>query len=371
MNSSPFSGSYPSGEVEFLLCRLQLASTSLPERERLIQSGQRHYSEMIGPEDAPNRERLNLFRQSIEINGTRFAKDLARLADTLAASATDVGELTLVSIARAGTPVGVILWHRIRVIAPNLRLTHYSISVIRDRGVDFAALSYILDRHAPASIRFLDGWTGKGTIARELNESISGWAAKPSDLDPGLWVPLDVCGVSKVAASTSDYLIPSCLLGGTVSGLVSRSILPREQIRREAFHGCVYLTHLRRYDLSNWFVTEMNRRLSPIPAAQPLLPRDDSHRRAATSSCLITLLTRYNLTDPNRVKLGIGETVRVLLRRQPKVIVVRNPETDSNMSLVSKLAEIRGTAIEVDPNLPFESAAVIADATESFENHKA
>ena len=133
--SEPFSGSYESAEVAFLMRRLHLETTTLDERERLIQSGQRHYSEMIGPEDAPTRGRLKLFRECLTANGSRMAQDLSTLATAMAATAVD-GELTVVSIARAGTPIGVLLWHRIREIAPGLKVTHYSISVIRDRGVD-------------------------------------------------------------------------------------------------------------------------------------------------------------------------------------------------------------------------------------------
>jgi hypothetical protein len=134
MKDEGFSGSYREEEVNFLMRRLRLDTTPLVERERLIQSGQRHYSEMIGPEDAPTRGRMKLFRESLASNGLRMAKDISVLAAGMAASAVN-GELTVVSIARAGTPIGVLLWHRLRQIAPHLKLKHYSISVIRDRGM--------------------------------------------------------------------------------------------------------------------------------------------------------------------------------------------------------------------------------------------
>jgi len=204
---------------------LRLETTPLEQREKNIQSGHSHYSEMIGPEDAPNRERLRLFRKCLAANGERMARDIATLAGALASSVVG-GELTIVSIARAGTPVGVLLLERLQQTAPHLRLAHYSISVIRDRGVDLVALRWIMARHSPGSLRFVDGWTGKGTIAHELQGSLSKWSYSPTELQPGLWVPLDVCGVASFAASSQDYLIPSTLLGGTISGLVSRSVLP-------------------------------------------------------------------------------------------------------------------------------------------------
>jgi hypothetical protein len=364
----PFSGSYAStSEVGFLMRRLHLSPTSLPERERLIQSGQSHYSEMIGPEDAPTRERVRLFRESLTANGQRMADDIATLATALAASATD-GELTLVSIARAGTPIGVLLWHRVREIAPHLRLSHYSISVIRDRGVDCAALRWIMARHNPGSLRFVDGWTGKGTIAVELQRSIAGWKEAPPALDSGLWVPLDVCGAATFAASTEDYLIPSTLLGGTISGLVSRSVLPAGE--DALMHGCVPLPQLRRYDLSRWFVGTMRERLANVPVqsleslaqAHPN-PAQKAARQAVTKQFLDSMLARHGMSDRNRIKLGIGETVRVLLRRLPQVVWLNSTANPTDAALIRRLAALRQTPVQTEAGLTFDAVAVIDTAT--------
>ena len=340
--------------------RMRLATTALEEREKLIQSGQRHYSEMIGPEDAPTRDRLKLFRQSLASNGLRMARDLSVLAAGMAASAVN-GELTIVSIARAGTPIGVLLWHRLREITPHLRLKHYSISVIRDRGVDFAALRWIMARHSPASLRFVDGWTGKGTIADELRVSIAAWPEAPSDLDSGLWVPLDVCGAATFAASKVDYLIPSTLLGGTLSGLVSRSVLPSGEEGGDAFHGCVPLDSLRRYDLSRWFIGEIGALMATLPNPEP--PPNASAgppRREETLRCLELMLARHQLSDRNRIKLGIGETVRVLLRRLPHTIWLSGRANPTDAALIRRLAALRNVPVMTEEDLAFDAIAVIA-----------
>jgi hypothetical protein len=361
--NEPFSGSYAPAEVGFLMRRMHLETTALDERERMIQSGQRHYSEMIGPEDAPTRGRMKLFRECLASNGDRMARNLSLLAAAMAESAVD-GELTVVSIARAGTPVGVLLWHRLREIAPGLRLKHYSISVIRDRGVDFAALRWIMSRHAPASLRFVDGWTGKGTIADELRVSISGWPEAPQDLDPGLWVPLDVCGAARYAASCDDYLIPSTLLGGTLSGLVSRSVLPSGEEGGDAFHGCVPLDSLRRYDLSRWFIGEIRSRLAAIasPDGSPPNASGGPVRREETARCLDSMLARHGLSDRNRIKLGIGETVRVLLRRKPHTVWMSDRTNPTDADLIRRLAKLRNVPVTAEADLPFDAVAVIAAA---------
>jgi hypothetical protein len=361
LDSAPFSGSYAPDEVTFLLRRLRLETTPLEQREQKIQSGHSHYSEMIGPEDAPTRERLRLFRECLVTNGARMATDIATLADALAASVVG-GELTIVSIARAGTPVGVLLLHRLRQTAPHLRLAHYSISVIRDRGADLVALSWIMARHAPGSLRFVDGWTGKGTIARELQCSLGSWQHAPAGLHPGLWVPLDVCGVAAFAASNQDYLIPSTLLGGTISGLVSRSVLPRGE--EEQLHGCVPLDHLRRHDLSRWFVQKMINEMMVIPRSSTPPPNASggASRHADATRCLDETMSRFGITDPNRVKLGIGETVRVLLRRLPQVVCLSQNTDTSDAQMIRRLAALRAVPVESVPGLTFDALAVIAQA---------
>ena len=50
---------------------------------------------------------------------------------------------------------------------------HYSISIIRDRGVDERALLEIQRRHPDWPIWFVDGWTGKGAISGELKRSLA------------------------------------------------------------------------------------------------------------------------------------------------------------------------------------------------------
>lgn len=361
LDSAPFSGSYAPDEVTFLLRRLRLETTPLEQREQKIQSGHSHYSEMIGPEDAPTRERLRLFRECLVTNGARMATDIATLADALAASVVG-GELTIVSIARAGTPVGVLLLHRLRQTAPHLRVTHYSISVIRDRGVDLVALRWIISRHSPATLRFVDGWTGKGTIAGELKRSLAAWKEAPTNLDPGLWVPLDVCGVASFAASSQDYLIPSTLLGGTISGLISRSVLPRGE--ESQLHGCVSLHHLRRHDLSRWFVKKMIIKMNCIPPGSSPPPNASGGpaRHAETTNCLAETMTRHGIQDANRVKLGIGETVRVLLRRLPHVVCLSPDSPAADAQMIRCLAALRDVPVESVPALAFDALAVIASA---------
>lgn len=354
----PFPGSYAEGQAAFLLRRITLGATPLAEREREIAAGRRHYSEMIGPEDRPSRLRMKLFRQSMATNAVRFTHDLAALAEGLIASVPGP-PLVLASIARAGTPVGVLLRGRIlaRTGWAAADVPHFSLSVIRDRGVDAAAVRWMAARYPADRIRFLDGWTGKGTIAKELRATLP---ALGTGADPGLWVPLDVCGAAVFAASCEDYLIPSTLLGGTVSGLVSRSVLRSGDIGADLWHACVELGHLRRYDLSRWLVATLDPGLSdlPVDAAWPMNRSGGVARQQETAATLDSTAQEFGITDRNRIKLGIGETVRVLLRRQPRRVLLR-PASSPDHAMIRALAAERGVPVEDRTDLPFEAIALI------------
>ena len=54
-----------------------------------------------------------------------------------------------------------------------LDLPHYAVSIVRGRGIDRIAMRYLAAHHDPASVVFVDGWTGKGAIARELTAALT------------------------------------------------------------------------------------------------------------------------------------------------------------------------------------------------------
>ncbi len=69
---------------------------------------------------------------------------------------------------------------------------HYGISIIRDRGIDAAALDFIESRHGTGGIVFVDGWTGKGAITGELSRTLKDRPGYPEQ--PRLVVLADPCG---------------------------------------------------------------------------------------------------------------------------------------------------------------------------------
>lgn len=359
-----FSGSYLSEDVTFLLKVIDLPPLDISEKERLIQCGERHYSEMISREIPPSPTYLALFHEAFRDNRERLAEDLLKLARAIDEKRR--GDITIVSLARAGTPIGVLLTRILRRLFRR-ETHHYSVSIIRDRGVDEVALRHILeeDGRSPESVVFIDGWTGKGVIARELDRFILAFNRRHRvSLDPRLYVVADIAGVSGVAATGADYLIPSSILNAVVSGLVSRSILNDLYIGEGDFHGCLYYEEFAPMDLSRWFVDTMADEVircfeDDDKVINVCLSEAEKERlRLENRSFLDQCAQECGMENPNHIKVGIGETTRVLLRRVPEKILLRNRGDNCVRHLVH-LAREKCVPVEEAPWLPYMAAAFI------------
>ena len=359
--SHSFSGSYRQEDVTFLLRPLaQQGFVDVAEKEALIQSGQRHYSQMLSPEAAPSERYMRLFDQACRANNARMAQDCLRLANLIAARPQK--QLVIVSLARAGTPVGVVVTRLLRERFGR-DAVHYSVSIVRDRGIDAAALRHILALgHKAESIVFVDGWTGKGVIARELAASVALFNARHGSLVcPDLYVLSDLAGAAACAASGIDYLIPSSILNATVSGLVSRTVIS-DDMGPDDFHGCVYYEQVAPIDRSQAFADELTAlALGTIDA--PAQPIDALGARARSQTYLGAAMKRYGVADVNLIKPGIGEATRVLLRRVPRRLVLRDPGAPQ-VAHLAVLAEEKRVPVEIDPHLPYYAVSLIRSASD-------
>lgn len=357
----PFPGSYRAGDVDFLLRRLpQQDFTDVAAKEALIQSGQRHYSQMLSPESAPSERYMRLFDAACTANNPRMAQDCLRLAGLIAARRAQ--QVTVVSLARAGTPVGVVVARLLRERFGR-DAVHYCVSIVRDRGIDAAALRHILAQgHAPESIVFVDGWTGKGVIARELAGSVDAFNVRHGvAIDAGLYVLSDLAGAAACAASCDDYLIPSSILNATVSGLVSRTVMP-DDLGAEDFHGCVFYADFAGIDRSQAFADNLTALALAADVAEA--PPVDAHAaRKRSQAYLGAAMGRYGVADVNLIKPGIGEATRVLLRRVPRLLVLRAADAP-DVAHLAALAEEKQVPVEIDPGLPYHAVSLIRSASD-------
>lgn len=335
---TPFSGSYLPGDVQFLLKPVEVEMTPVDKKEELIQSGKKHYSDMLSQEPAPTKWHLDLFKQALDCGAARLAKEVTQLACELAERAGNE-TIVLASLVRAGVPLGVMLHQALRDMGK--KSFHYGISIIRDRGIDAAALAFIENQHGTKGIVFVDGWTGKGAITGELIRTLKDREGYP-DL-PRLVVLADPCGCSWLAASDDDWLIPFGIMGAPVSGLISRSLWSSDGL-----HGCVVCDHLSGFECSRMLVdTVAHYREKLVPLSLPKL--DWNAQNAAglwhkSREVISYLADKYSVDSINRIKPGIAEATRAVLRRVPDHVFVRSVD-DPDVSLLVGLAREKGITV--------------------------
>lgn len=322
-NMKEFS-TYKKDDVIFLLKDISdmIVEEDNMTREKKIQSGT-HYSEMIPIEYQVSNEYLNLYRTKLKENKEKLAFAIGVMSEKILKRHDK--NVVLVSLARAGTPIGILAKRYIKQ-RYNLDLPHYTISIIRDRGIDINAIKYIINKHKDSSkIQFIDGWTGKGTIANELKKACDELEGIFNmKFDSSLAVLADPCGYSNVYGIREDFLIPSACLNSTVSGLVSRTVLRDDLIGKDDFHGAKFYKELK-------YVDESNNYLDTISACFKNEYQNIDETMKDWTEDIITkvgncdvenIKQKYDIEDVNFIKPGVGETTRVLLRRIPYKILV-------------------------------------------------
>lgn len=249
--TGPDFGSYPAADVRWLLKDLSGVDleADVAERERRIQSGRAHYAESLPIEYQPDAQYRELFDKVLVESAERLARAVGVVTELILEERGH--DITLVSLARAGTPIGILM-RRWAMRMHGLDLPHYAVSIVRDRGIDTAALDYLAAHHDPASVVFVDGWTGKGAITRELDAALAAYAASGGAVfDPDLAVLADPGSCARTYGTRDDFLIASACLNSTVSGLVSRTVLNDALIAPGEFHGAKFYRELAAADVSN------------------------------------------------------------------------------------------------------------------------
>ncbi|MEV8450101.1 phosphoribosyltransferase [Streptomyces parvus] len=359
----PDFSSYAPEDVGWLLQDLSDTELEAPteEREEAIQSGGAHYAESLPVEYQPSAEYQALFSAALETSAARIARAVGTVTETVLAERGP--RPVLVSLARAGTPVGVLMrrWARHR---HGLDLPHYAISIVRGRGIDATALRWLAAHHDPADVVFVDGWTGKGAITRELAAAITDFEASggPAGFDPEIAVLADPGGCVRTYGTREDFLIPSACLNSTVSGLISRTVLRADLVGPNDFHGGKFYRELAGSDVSVRFLDTIAARFDEVAGqveaeAKELLAAD----RAPTWegwAAVERISEEYGIHDVNLVKPGVGETTRVLLRRVPwKILAKRGAGAD--LTHIRLLAEQRGVPVEEVDDLPYSCVGLI------------
>lgn len=331
-----------------------LAPQSTEERERRIQSGT-HYSEMLPREYVPTPEYMEAYREALRHYAAGTAQAAAGAAELVYAEKGR--DLVLVSLARAGIPAGILMKHYLRR-QYGFEVPHYGISIIRDRGIDKNAMRYLLERFRPEQLQFVDGWIGKGAILRELERECRAFPG----VSPELAVLADPAGLTRLAGTREDLLIPSSCLNCTVSGLISRTVLRDDLIGPDDFHGAVYYGEMEEQDLSYDFLHTVEAEFDGNGSQREtkVLDPENAGRLRNGFQEVEEIVSHFGISDINFVKPGIGETTRVLLRRVPHQILIREAERDSPMLRhLLRLAEEKQVPVEFYPLEHYRACGII------------
>lgn len=351
----PDFGSYDREDVAWLLKDLSDAELEAPteDREESIQNGGGHYAESLPIEYQPSDDYQQLFRASLKESAPKMAQAVGTVAEQI--FSLKGADVVLVSLARAGTPVGVLIrrWLKQRW---KIDVPHYAVSIVRGKGIDVNALKYLAEHHDPESIIFIDGWTGKGAISKELATALDDYAEKTGiRFSNHLAVLADPASSVEIFGTREDFLIPSACLNSTVSGLVSRTVLNDDFIGPDDFHGAKFYDELAEGDVSSEFIDAIVAEFSSVKETRH---NEDTTPTWEGWATIERVSEEYGIHNVNLVKPGVGETTRVLLRRVPWKILMRADAYES-LQHVRMLAEGRGVPIEVVPELAYSCIGLI------------
>lgn len=353
-NKNLVTSSYSPDDVTILLQDLKgkVPVLNTKEREKLNQSGV-HYSEMLPVEYIPSSEYLKVYENALKSQGKQTAQSIVNLAYKIL-STKPTKNIVLVSLARAGTPIGILLKRYLNKYC-NCNVTHYTISIIRGKGIDIAAMNYILSKHNAKDIVFVDGWVGKGAINRVLAEAVD--KLNVADLSPELAVLSDPAYETNLYGTRDDFLIPSACLNSTVSGLISRTVKLKD-MGDDEIHGAIYYAENKEHDLSNAFLETIETYFPEIKTNN-IDVQETSIFKGIDEVNLIA--HKLGINDINKIKPGVGETIRVLLRRVPEAVLVKPNTNPAFIEPIIKLAKEKNVPIKEYPLIGYNTCGIIKD----------
>lgn len=351
------SGSYPQKDVIFLLkdlSSLQLEG-NISDRENRIQNKQEHYSESLPIEKLPDLKYLETYRNALQLNGPKTAALIREVSDVLFAHFQQ--NIVFVSLARAGTPVGILLKTYFSMYM-GCDVPHYSVSIIRGKGLDLQALRYIKKLHKNKKLIFLDGWTGKGSITKELIKSCEYYSKIENEIiEPFLAVLSDPAHCATVSGTKEDVLIPHACLNATVSGLISRTVHNRKWTEEDEYHGAKFYQEWLAEDESNNYIQSISSHFSPPDVnGKPMI--DQGRQSFSGLEEVRKISMEFSIENLHLIKPSIGETTRVLLRRVPWKVLVRDIK-DPQIKPILELAHQKNVEVIEYTDMTYRSCGII------------
>lgn len=325
---------------------------TIDEKEKLINAGV-SYSEMLSKEMNVEKEIKQIFEELTKQSAKTVACYVGIVAEKI--YKLKGKDTVIVSLARAGSPYGALI-KRYLDKKFSINIPHYSVSIIRGKGIDFNAIKYIINAHPNCNIQFVDGWTGKGSITFELNKSIAEFNEKfNTNIDSSLAVIADPAKKSPISGTKRDVNLPNCCLNSTVSGLISRTVHNDSILEEGDFHGAKYLDYLVEEDYSQYFIDAIEKEFTYE------FNIDDKSEVDLSYADDVVRMVRdyYDVSDIHKIKLSIGEASRALLRRKTKLVLIKDIN-NKDVAHIVHMARSKNVEIKEFTDSDYECIAIIA-----------
>lgn len=237
-----------------------------------------------------------------------YRTPLASAMAVLARSACDlVGPVHVVSVMRAGLPIGLALTKMMH--DRGFEVKHDLLSFVRgdDKVLGIAS-------HASATTVVVDGWTGSGGTLREIRRR---WRGGPLVLA----ALIDPTGYCDFAGTYRDLLCPHALLHRTMS-------LGLGRLRLDPSHGVVATA-------SNWDPSQLSEYVEHLTsAASPIETLEPSSENRGSGDVSMPI-------NRSRERAGINECWRAFARGQLRGLVVnRRAATSFDVALLINVANV-------------------------------
>lgn len=359
--SSPTSmGSYSPNDVTFLLKDLSniYVKETVEDCEETTD-----YAKVLHIEYEPSDEYMALFYETLNELAEKIALAVGTVSEMILCQHGK--QLVLASLRSGGTSTGVLIKRYLKMIHHD-DIPHYSLGTFTNGiGIDRNALIYMAQHHPRSHIQFVDGWTGKGAACKSVSKDILEFNGRYNiHLSDDIAVLADTGHCTETFGTREDFLIPSALLLSNVSGLVSRVVIPDEHIGPEDFYGAKYYKTWAARDVSNLYVDTISSKFFDIASdakRQADIYRENPELRAATwkgISDIKEIQERFHIPNIALIKPGVSETARVLLKRTPWKVLVKDTNNPFLKNIL-KLANERNAQIEIYPNLTYACCGLI------------
>lgn len=235
-----------------------------------------------------------------ELGNEKIQQAASRLAASITRWQIDTNKLIFVAILRAGVPIADWLC---RLLPGSVAV---SMSLFSGIGIDKVALAQVRSQYPERTIIFVDGWTGRGGVARELlRQGLHPFA-----------VLIDPWGWADFSGSQDDLFCPTaCFTGVTTLGF-SRTFYVDE---KNLFAAYLFPQKYCRYQL--------------VKTWQAYCP----------TSLLIPSNHQRRFFRPTEMRIHSNEVGRALINANPHIIYFAHDSiyVKEHYSLLLTLAELR------------------------------